>query len=293
MQVQKWGLSIESDEDGSMKERITKLIATISNSNSIVEFHYPENLFEILESSQSKSSQKVITNLRRIALATNDNSLLNEIDNAAKKLIEILKEKDEAEKEAEEERTRANLLTRELEDKVSENLFRKSVKSQDLDEVISFMHSIGISASTIDNYLSGTYQKMNKNIPLNNETLKKTIEEISIENRKILTISRFGTKANFKLYAEEVNTDVVKYITEYVYNILAPLYREDITIIILKPDSLTYVKTIRPIELSIVFDNFLNNSIRAKAKTFYIELKKDKHFPLIINIRHDGKEFPI
>lgn len=151
------------------------------------------------------------------------------------------------------------------------------------------MHSIGISASTIDNYLSGTYQKMNKNIPLNNETLKKTIEEISIENRKILTISRFGTKANFKLYAEEVNTDVVKYITEYVYNILAPLYREDITIIILKPDSLTYVKTIRPIELSIVFDNFLNNSIRAKAKTFYIELKKDKHFPLIINIRDDGK----
>ena len=93
VQVQKWGLSIESDEDGSMKERITKLIATISNSNSIVEFHYPENLFEILESSQSKSSQKVITNLRRIALATNDNSLLKEIDNAAKKLIEIQKRK--------------------------------------------------------------------------------------------------------------------------------------------------------------------------------------------------------
>lgn len=290
--VQKWGLSIEENKDKSMKEQITKLISEISSSTSIISFEYSDDFIEILQSGQHKTVLKVIKNLRRIATESQDEALFNEVEEVSKRLREIQEAKEEAEKEAESERLKVNSLKQELEDKVSENLFLKSVKSQDLGEVISFMHSIGISSATIDNYLSGTYLKINREIPLDYETLKKTIEEVSMENRKILTISRFATKANFKLYAEEVNSDIVKYITEYAYNILAPLYKEDIIIQVASSKSHSLVKSFRPIELSIVFDNMLNNSIRAKAKNFHIEFKSDSQNSLIVKVRDDGKGIP-
>jgi signal transduction histidine kinase len=292
VQVQKWGLGIESDESETMNEAIIKLIAYISNSDSIIEFECPENLFEIIEKNQSKSAGQVIKNLRRIALESDNNSLLKEVENTAKKLKEIQKEKEEAEKESEQERQKALEAKKELEQKISENLFLKSVKSQDLDEVVSFMHSIGISSSTIDNYLSATYQKLNRNIPLSEARLKKIIQTVSFENRKILSISRFGTKANFKLYAEETFIDIVEYITEYAINILTPLRKEDINIEVYNNNSISYKKNVRPIELAIVLDNFLNNSVRAKSKNFIIEFSKNKDIPLIVSFKDDGKGVP-
>jgi signal transduction histidine kinase len=290
--VQKWGgayLSIEDEDLGDNKSelqnRITSLISRISNSDDIVDFEYDDGILNILDEKQSESAESLVNNLFKIAKDSDNKKLLKVAEKTKERVLQLRTALIEAQRDAEAKK-------KELEEKVTENLFLKSVKSQDLDEVVSFIHSIGISATTIENYLSSTYQKLNRGIEISKSEIQRIIENVSIENRKILSITRFATKANFKLYAEDSFVDLVEFISEYCLNILAPLRREDILIKVLNSDKIKYSNTIKPIEISIVLDNFLSNSIRAKAKTFTVEFKKSKNDPLIISIRDDGKGIP-
>jgi signal transduction histidine kinase len=287
--VQKWGgayLSIEDeslgDKIGILQNRITGLIAKISNSSEIVDFQYDDDILNILDTKQSDSAEALVSNLFKIAKDSNNRKLLKVAEKTRIRVQQLRTALVEAQKDAEEKK-------KALEEKVSENLFLKSIKSQDLDEVVTFMHSVGISATTIENYLSSTYQKLSRGISIPNEDIKRIIENISIENRKILSISRFATKANFKLYAEDSHVDLVEFISEYATNILRPLRKEDIEIRVMNPSHVMYLKTIKPIEISILLDNFLSNSIRAKAKHFTIEFKRNDNEGLVISLKDDGK----
>lgn len=284
--VQQWGLSIEDkDVDETFKTNVVNLVTQLTGAEDILEFEAPDNLFSILEETQTDSASDLVRNLMGVAKNTNDEKLLKVARAAAKKLKEVIAAKKEAEEDAAGAR-------QELEGILTENLFLKSVKSQDLDEVVSFMHSIGISATTIDNYLSSIYQKINASLDIGPEELKRAIEAVSFENRKILSISRFSTKANFKLYAENATLDVVSYIKEYVFNILKPLRGEDINITIQDGFRSQFIKNFRPIEFSILIDNLISNSIRANAENFNIILEKTKANDLEITFRDDGIGIP-
>lgn len=290
--VQKWGegkyLSIEDENEGqteTLKDRITALISKISNSNEIVDIEYDENLLNILSAKQGDSATALVNNLFKIAKSSKNKKLLKIAEKTKARVQELQTALIEAEKDAE-------IKTKILDEKISENLFLKSIKSQDLNEIVSFMHSVGISATTIENYLSSTYQKLNRGIKIANNEFQRIIENVSIENRKILSISRFATKANFKLYAEDIFIDIVEFITEYLINILSPLRKEDISITVLNPKKIKLKKKIKPIEISILLDNFLSNSIRAKAKNFIVEFKKDSNEDLILSLKDDGIGIP-
>lgn len=293
VEVQQWGLSIENDtNDVDLNDRVTNLIAQLTGSDKIVEFKAPNNLTEILDQSQSNSAGAVITNLKKIAATSHDERLMALAGQAGAKLAQAHAARIEAEKEADEERRNLERVRRDLDERVTENLFLKSIKSQDLDEVVSFMHAIGISATTIDNYLGGIYKKMNKGIAIGAAELKRAIEAVSFENKKILTITRFSTKANFKLYAEDASLDIIGFIKEYVHNILKPLRAEDIIIAVTDIVQKGFVRTFKPIELSILLDNFLSNSIRAKAKHFDIVFSESRNGGLEITFADDGKGIP-
>lgn len=276
-------MSIEEDEDKNFKDRVAKLIGTLTGSSSILKFEHSDDFLEILEESQSRSTIKVVKNLKRIAIESKNDTLLKAVESVDKKLDELRLAKEEAELEADEERTKIKNAEKELRRQESENLFLKSLKSQDLNEVVSFMHSVGISASSIDNYLSATYQKINRGIEIDRAELGKIIEAVSFENRKILSISRFATKANFKLFAEEVTVNLFEFISEYLINIVAPLRKGSIEIQVDAPTATDFVRTIKPIEISILLDNFVSNSIRAKASLFIISFRDNNGWEIMIS----------
>lgn len=284
--IQQWGLSIEDENTNPLlKAGIAELVTQISGSEGILEFEAPKDLISILEDSQVESASSLVKNLRGIAIATKNDDLLKVAKAASKKLKQIIAAKEEAEGDAASAREELNEI-------LTQNLFLKSVKSQDLDEVVSFMHSIGISASVIDNYLSSIYQKINKGFEIRPGELKKAIEAVSFENRKILSITRFSTKANFKLYAEDATLDMVSFIKEYVFNILKPLRGEDVTITIEDGFKGTFIKKFRPIEMSILIDNLLSNSIRAKSRAFKVVIDKGRDKDLLIEFIDDGMGIP-
>lgn len=275
--IQQWGFSIEDEHAFIDKDKISILIASLTGSEELLDIQYPDNFLDILESSQSGSAEQVIKNLNKLAFETGNERLIEEAKKVSIKLNQILSAKIEAEREAEIERRLAFKFKKDLDEKESENLFLKSVKSQDFDEVISFIHHIGITASMIENRLKGIYEKIAYGIDIPKTELKSTVEGVSIDIRKILSITRFATKANFKLLTENTKVDVVEFVREYINNIYKSLKGEDIKIIVLV-SPIKVIKEFKPIELTIIIDNLINNAIKAKANQLIIEfvLNNDK-----------------
>jgi signal transduction histidine kinase len=286
--VQKWGLSIEDNMDKDMNERIANFISNVSNSNSIIEFEYPKNLIEILQNAQSKSAFRVIQNLRKIGSESNNNRLLKEVDEAEKKLRDIQLAREEAEKEAEEQRKKAEAARKELEQKNSQILFLKSVKSQDLDDVVSFLHHIGISSKVIDTDLKLSIKRLQRGGSITSKDYIDLLERVSFENKKILSISKFASKANFQLYVENIQADLVVYLREYINNILGLSPNQKPLIHYSQKPNFEFITSFKPIEFNIIVDNLISNSRRAKAEDIYINVDGNKKI-LTITFADNGK----
>ena len=268
--IQQWGWNIEENDKLIDKDKISQLIVSLTGSSELLDIQYPDNFLDILESSQSGSAEQVVKNLKKLAFETGNDRLIDVAKKAEKRLNEIFDAKKEAEQEAEYERKRSKYFKLELEEKESENLFLKSVKSQDFNEIVSFMHHIGISSGKIDNYLIGLYNYLDEP-EIDILYVKNLFKTLIFENQKILNISRFATRANFKLTTELLNQDIVSYLNEYISNIVSLQTDKSIRIVFSDLFKRTYVTSFRPIELNILVDNLLSNSKKARATEFIIK----------------------
>lgn len=292
VEVQKWGLSIEDNEDEKLKERISNLIRKLTNSNTIVEFEYPENFIEILSASQAQSSDAIIKNLKRLAIESNNNKLLKSVLDTSKKLIELRK----INKEIEAERDEVEKSKREIEKqlKITEKQVEllKDATNEDTVELMSIEHHVNQGTFRITENLQDLYETTKKDSP-SKEIIINVIDNISLENQKIASLVKFVSKANFDLLSSEITGDLAKYIEQYIEKV----YKKDrIKIInktILKKVKVIYDKEISfirefiPLELNIVLDNLLDNSFKATASEVDILLKVARN-SLIIDYRDNG-----
>ena len=178
---------------------------------------------------------------------------------------EILrKEAEQKRKEAEEKRKQTE---KKLDEKTKQNLFLQSVDNLDKDRIIKYHHDIRLNAHTIQNSLDSIVKKMN-NSSMDNAFLVKTLERISKANKKILSISRFATKANFNVEGESLDADIVEFVNQYITSVL-PDYYDELTFQC-ETNNCKRIMKFRPLELNLLVDNLLSNSIKAGARHFCI-----------------------
>lgn len=255
----------------------------------------PQEIQKFLE--RIDSSRKELKTFNDIVSAYYDNSSL--ITETEKTLVtkyqELISEKYRLEaklqKEEEarilEEQKRKNAENL-LKQATSENLFLKNIKSQDLDEVVSFVHHIGISSGIIDNYLTGLYKKLSSGKKLGNDKIIEILKIAVFENKKIQNISTFATKANFKLYTDAIELNLDDYLREYINNIISVATDSGIKISFTNNNDKPYIKKLRPIEINILVDNLFSNSKKAGATVFNITLTRDNDL-LILAFEDNGK----
>ncbi len=287
--VQKWGdgnfLSIEDNLDSvssdELKSKITDLITKITNSDEIIDLKYDPNFVNIISNNSSGSATSLVKNLYRLAKNSGNEKILDVANKTEKRVAELLtafKEVDKVAKKA----------TKELEEKVTENLFLKSVKSQDLDEVVSFLHHVGISAGIIDNYLTGLYNKARKGEGIDNKKLLEILKIVVFENKKIQNISKFATKANFKLYTDAIEINLEEYLKEYIKNVVSIATNDGIKVTFTNNYNKSFVGKFRPIEINILVDNLFSNSKKAGASKFDIEMA-EREGQLVVSFKDNGK----
>lgn len=195
------------------------------------------------------------------------------INNLKNQLNKISEEKAKVEIQAANVKIEVEEVKKELTETRSQNLFLKSIKSQEFDDVVNLMHHIGISTGTIQNYIKGVVFKIENDITFENDELKNLFSKLNYELNKILSISKFATKANFKVETKDSNLDVVSFVEQYLINIIKPFLDSSISLVVYEQNTNEFNTKFKPLELIIIIDNLISNSKKAlKAKQDISEL---------------------
>jgi signal transduction histidine kinase len=148
-------------------------------------------------------------------------------------------------------------------------------------------HIIGVYSDDISKKIQLIKRKTDKKGSIDKDDFLEFIQEISLVNEKINTLTKFTTKSGFLEARLSTTENIVRYIENYVKNIYGSLHKE--MTYEFSNSQLVFEKEFQPIELSVVLDNILNNSKKKGASTVIFDFKKENK-NLILSIKDIGKK---
>ncbi|MBG2791601.1 ATP-binding protein [Proteus mirabilis] len=311
------------------KARIIQIVSKLANSKKIELLEYSENLITILnekskefeesieglkavarKSNNSELWEKVnkaeqrYLELKQAEIQAKKNAeeavearrlAEEEAKKANKERQEAEKQKqaaEEATKQAEEEKQEAlsekEKVSLAYEEEKKRNLFLTANSSLDKDNIVNLMHQIGIYASTIHTILTNQIDKLIHDEKFTKEELINIFERLTFKNQQTLSVSRFATQANFRIQSEQITANLVNFFEEYLLAICS-IYTGDTLKITFDTDIDSFERTFLPIELSMVIDNLVHNSRKARATTVNFSFKKIGLKQIEISITDDGQ----
>ncbi len=293
--VSDWGKDLSEDNYINLNENdrivaLQKIVSKLTKLKSFISIEYAPDLFQILDKKQDNSARSVLSEIKENLIKENFNKdqVLKGIRKAESKINELEKRTDYAEDEAIDTLIKNEKLEQKLDDKTNQVLFLQAVDNQDINRIVKYHHDIGVHASTVNNWLSRIAKEIEKNT-LSEDKLKKFIEAVSRANNKILSISRFATKANFNLSGQELkDTDLISFIEQYSDNVLKEFY-PDVRVHFNNNSKSRLVKPFKPLEISLLLDNIVDNSIKANANNVFIEVIDVDENTIELRIIDDGK----
>ncbi len=295
-EVIQWGLTddtINSLSSEESRQKLLKIISNIYDDKSLISLDYNKNLVDVLDQREEQSARKLVRNFKRLATESNDPQLLKDASRLEKGINAALRAKDSAESETQKEREEKNKVKEELEQQISETLFARAVVGTETKELLSIQHHINRhSAQHISLLLDKLIDSINKDA--SKEKLLDFVNQAILANKKVITLSRFVTKASFDTMTDKIKTDLITFVNQYAVNVYLEYKRsasndQNIQIKTLTPPNLEFEFDFQPIEIVIILDNLLNNSFKAKAQKVDLIWEKSNPSELILHFVDDGK----
>lgn len=218
---------------------------------------YDNDFFRIVEEKQDNSTTKTIKNIEKKAGKLNDKKFIKNVRKIKRDFKQIHAAKKEAEEETKQVTKKLEKVSTEKEQLKKQNLFLKSVKALEYDDVRDLVHIIGIKSDIITKEITRIQRKLYKNQPISNASLSKFIENISLANSFINTVTNFATKKNFLKATQDTTQDIVLFIKNYIVEIYLKLYPN------LKIEfhgKVSVIKHFVPFEITMIIDNLIGNS---------------------------------
>lgn len=294
--VIKWGnygdlLYHEKLSSREMKEKVSEIVYNLAKSENLLDINYNPNLIDILEDRTEKSLKTILNRLHVLAEKTDNQLVAREIKRAQRQYKSLLKAKEEAEKSERTAKKEAKTAKEDAGQKETQNLFLQSVLSQDRKDILNFHHHIGIAAGTIEDYIKLLVRKIRKG-HIAHEKILSSLQKISYQAKMISSISKIATKANFNLKATVIRGDLIGFIREHLLNVWADILKFSHRKIKINynqvPDKKCTCK-FKPIEITVILDNLINNSKKSGASKINVEVKKISKDAIEMTFSDNGK----
>jgi len=280
----------------NVNENLSQLVSSITKSNSVKKFEVSKNILNMLDSKSEKSAQGTLKKLSEKIDSDNFNKdeVKKTLKNVEKKLSDLKSRKEEAEEEALQIYIENEELKTELDREIAEKLFDKTQIGREKKDLLALQHQIIHTASSITWSLDSLIDAINEE--KTKDELIDDVKDISLEVQRIVSASRFVTKAGFNTQAEKITKDIVSFINDYVNNIYMPAdsfihKKRPINISVNTPSFKKEMK-FRPFEITVILDNLFSNSRKAKATEVSLKWKKDKTH-LLLYFKDNGNGIPI
>lgn len=273
-----------------------QLIKSLVNDSNIRIKYYNEELADIVSDASSTEvlQAQMIDDLRKVANTTNDPSLLTKISEFEQHIAELLKQKEEAEQqkkdaeakaaEAEEKRKaeekKRKTAEKERDARIQQNIYLNSSRDTSK-EVEDLMHTVLISSTDLDSLIT-VQESMLEDNEIDVEELSSLTKDMRFNVERIHLLSSLITKANVSLLRESQDIDLYTYAKEFLQ-----FFSRTITVSCSKEEGVDYVKKIPVLEFSIVLQNVISNSRKAKAKEVGLLFKREGR-SVIIDVSDSG-----
>ena len=188
-----------------------------------------------------------------------------EAERKEKERLKAELEKIKAEQKAKEEEAKNKDLTDKLSIESKKNQYLNATRKTLSDDAEQLVHSIDLYVGNASTYINELLVSS-----LNNDVKAKVY---SIKNNidKALKVSQIIIKSNFDYKHTNQRVNIPVYVKEYLED--TSLSRKDLDIEV--QGTCDKYALINPIDIDIVLDNFVSNSIKAKAKKILVEFKNN------------------
>ncbi len=175
-----------------------------------------------------------------------------------------------------------------IEEIETENLFHKSNASQDAKALRNLIHKIVIDTNGIKSKISAYRYKKDNNV-LNNENIEEYFRTIAYLTDSILKVADLAKSRNYNMKTGYTTVELSSFIKNYLSLLNETRVFSEIQIIDKISEDIKINKKIKPLELFIIIDNIINNSIKAYAKEIsFCIIQKSEFFVLIITDNGNG-----
>lgn len=290
--VTQWGVNNEDEniDLSSQKaiEALVKLVANISDKKTI-ELKYNNDILNLISAKEEKSAKKLVANFKRIAAESNDKKLYKEAEKIEKAINTSLKRADSAEKERDKKVEEKRVAVNELEKRKEQLSIATSIASQDLDNVTNLHHQVRVISDNIKTQLTIFSRRIEKGEKISPELLREFIDVISLENSKIESISKFGTRAIFEDFTNISKTDIVGFVENYVSKITNYFSNSKLKVTFQTTIKSSFNIRFRPLDISIIIDNIISNSKKADASLLIITLEQISDKAINLTFKDNGR----
>ena len=267
------------------RARVASAVAKLVDSAEIELLEYSKNLVGILNE-RSAEFEGSLTSLRAIAEKTKDSSLFNNIEDAEKRFEELRRSEKTARRQADEERKAkeaaqnravkaeniASLVTEQLVEEKKRNLFLSSISTLDTDTILNLHHQVTIYSVDIQQQIENFLVKISGMNSVSPSDVINALERIALLNRKVMGVSKFATKANFRLESEMIEAELAEYIEQYINDVARKFLHGPLSINI-ETDNKGFIQRFNPIDVSVVIDNLIANAKRKQTRATEITFK--------------------
>ncbi len=275
------------------RARVTAAVANLVDNDKVQLVEYSKRLVDLINE-RSSNFETSLVSLRAIAEKTNDTKMLDRLNVAERRFDDLKKSEadarrvaDKALAAAETANRRANKVEAEIETERRRAHFLESFVNVDSATILNLHHQVTIYAvdiaQQIENFLIETTGKTL--IP--RDTVLKTLEQMAFLNRKVMSVTKFAAKANFKLDSEKIETDLAAFIFDYIEQIARTTSSARLRISAENTHPGLKLR-FNPIDASIIVDNLISNARKAKATRVRFVLLQENKSGLTIHVTDNG-----
>lgn len=164
---------------------------------------------------------------------------------------------------------------RQLSVETKRRLFAEYESTADQKRILQMHHQIGLISGKLFKSFDRTIRKYRENPDSYNKAkLFDIIERSVFDIDKIRKVSKFASKASFNIATNSMNEDIIQFIEEYVENFNELSIDFNLKVGFSNPSDVGLKRSFRPIEMTMLVDNLIDNAGKASAKKLDINVRK-------------------
>ena len=255
---------------------VSQLIGSSKDLNKKIEFN--EDLFDIYKEKQVEKTPQLLKNIESIKTHIRTKKEKAYVDLQIKGVRNAFRTLRKNQKELEKEvKTKTLFIERKTEEKK---------------EIQVLNHQLGLGLENIKLSMLPLKKKIEKEEPISNSDIIEVIDNVLLQAQMMSSITSFITKAKFDLSEEEIEDDLAQFIKQYIERAYVSYHRgeltaKDVTITVDCSPDIEFTRMFNPLEIVIIIDNLINNSIKANATHISISIKHIDN-ELELRLKDDG-----